>query len=60
MLARSRTIVLIAVVAAVFGFAACSDDSNPGGPTGDAEQILGEALAAHAERDVSGSVDPVS
>ena len=57
MLARSRTIVLIAVVAAVFGLAACSDDSNPGGPIGDAEQILNEALTAHAAGELDRAVD---
>ena len=57
MLVRSRTIVLIAVVAAVFGLAACSDDSNPGGPTGDAEQILDDALAAHTAGDLDKAVD---
>ena len=57
MLARSRTIVLTAVVATVFGLAACSDDSNPGSPTGDAEQVLNDALAAHAAGDFDRAVD---
>ena len=57
MLTRSRTIVLIAVVAGAFGLAACSDDSNPGGPSGDAEQILTDALAAHAAGELDKAVD---
>ena len=57
MLTRSRTIVVIAVVAAAFGLTACSDDSNPGGPSGDAEQILDDALAAHAAGELDRAVD---
>ena len=48
---------MISVVAAAFGLAACSDDSNPGGPSGDAEQILNQALTAHAAGKLDRAVD---
>ena len=56
MLAKSRTALLVALVTSVVGLAACSNDA-PSGQTGDAAQILNEALAAHAAGDLDQAVD---
>ena len=54
---RLRTAVLTAFVVAVVGLAACSNGSEPSGRTGDAEEVLNEALAAHSAGDLDEAVD---
>jgi len=55
--ARFRTIVLVALVAAVFGLVACSNGSETSGQTGQAGELLNDALEAHAAGDLDKAVD---
>jgi tetratricopeptide (TPR) repeat protein len=57
MLARSRSALVVALAVAALGLAGCSNDDDPSGRTGDAEQVLNEALTAHAAGDLDQAVD---
>jgi len=57
MSARSRNALLVALVLAIVGFGGCSNDSDASPLDGQAEEILTDALEAHAAGDLDGAVD---